>query len=118
MKWVVALVLLVATAVSAQEGARLQESYGPITVDGDTTLVAGRVGLTVELDYTAGSGTVAFSCRAHKDAPFLSIATQEANCTGDCLRLAFPECERIRLTMSSCSSCNVKVYTWGKESGR
>ena len=105
------LLLLLATTVHARV---IYHPAMTITADGNTDIGSAYGGdIHLELDYTAGSGTISFLCRRGAAAPFIAIATEAANCTADCLRPtagALPRCHTLRLTMASCSSCNVVVY--------
>lgn len=114
-----ALALLLATTAGAETvGKRLGQVLGTFTADGSLTL-NDRNGVGIELDFTAGTGTVTFACRLHPSAPYLAYPADMAQCTADCLRPVNPatvlDCQSVQITMASCSSCNVVVYDTGVE---
>ncbi len=121
------VVVVVLGGLARADGKKVAEVVGTFTANGTLDVKRKTVGL--QLDYTAGTGTVSFTCRYGAGAPFVAFDATAAmtDCTADCVRpgagnVVLPaataisaDCETLRLTMAACTGCNVVVYSVSQE---
>jgi hypothetical protein len=76
------------------------------------------------IDFTAGAGSVAATCKLAAPAPFFTpvvttmipiLGAAATTCTADCAMRPTFDCAVWRFTMSTCVGCNVVVYGYGRE---
>lgn len=114
-KFLLVAVLLIFPALPSQAGPRFFKvtQSNPITTN--TSVYASPSGnkpLLFQFNYIAGTGTITYTCSLTNDLTVAYVAPTgaPATVTGSGMSVVLSFCKTYKLTMSSCSSCNVDIY--------
>src|SRR5262245_40185934 len=121
-----ALLLLPLSQALAQPCATppVGQLVGTFTADG--TLDAERLNnMQYLVDFIgAGTGSVAMTAQMGPGSPFITpvvgnfqaiLGTAGATCTADCAMRLLADFSTVRFTMTTCTGCNVAIWTYGCE---